>query len=134
MLINCRNSGTTLRLLTPLIAGSKINAKIIGDQSLSKRPYRLEFLKEFLMNIKPSKKKFLPLIIKGHTNCIRAKIKIKKPSAQMISAATLAGISSFGETVIECPNNVRDHTSRLLKHLGYSIKTQNNKKNKLLKF
>ena len=33
----------------------------------------------------------------------------------MISAATLAGISSFGETIIECPNNVRDHTSRLLK-------------------
>ena len=57
-LINCRNSGTTLRLLTPLIAGSKINAKIIGDQSLSKRPYRLEFLKEFLMNVKPSKKNF----------------------------------------------------------------------------
>ena len=60
LLINCRNSGTTLRLLTPLIAGSKINAKIIGDQSLSKRPYRLEFLKEFLMNIKPSKKNFYP--------------------------------------------------------------------------
>lgn len=133
LLINCGNSGTTLRLLTPLIAGSKVNAKIIGDQSLSKRPYRLEFLKEFLMNVKPSKKKFLPLLIKGHTSCIKAKIIIKKPSAQMISAATLAGISSFGETIIECPNNVRDHTSRLLKHLGYSIKTQNNKKKQFIK-
>ena len=133
LLINCRNSGTTLRLLTPLIAGSKINAKIIGDQSLSKRPYRLEFLKEFLMNIKPSKKKFLPLLIKGHTNCIKADIKIKKPSAQMISAATLAGISSYGETIIECPNNVRDHTSRLLKYLGYPIKTRENKKKQIIK-
>ena len=132
LIINCRNSGTTLRLLTPLIAGSKINAKIIGDQSLSKRPYRLEFLKEFLMNIKPSKKKFLPLVIKGHTSCVKAKIKIKKPSAQIISAATLAGISSFGETIIECPNNVRDHTSRLLKHLNYSIKIQNNKKKQII--
>ena len=133
LLINCGNSGTTLRLITPLIAGSKVNAKIIGDQSLSKRPYRLEFLKEFLMNVKPSKKKFLPLFIKGHTSCIKAKIIIKKPSAQMISAATLAGISSFGETIIECPNNVRDHTSRLLKHLGYSIKTQNKKKKQFIK-
>ena len=52
----------------------------------------------------------------------------------MISAATLAGISSFGETIIECPNNVRDHTSRLLKHLGYSIKIQNKKKNNSSKF
>ena len=39
LIINCGNSGTTLRLITPLIAGSKVNAKIIGDQSLSKRPY-----------------------------------------------------------------------------------------------
>ena len=36
--ISFNNSGTTLRLLTPLIAGSKVNAKIIGDKSLSKRP------------------------------------------------------------------------------------------------
>ncbi len=133
LLINCGNSGTTLRLITPLIAGSNINAKLTGDQSLSKRPYRLEFLREFLMDIKPSKKKFLPLIIKGHTSCIKAKIKIQKPSAQMISAATLAGVSSFGETIIECPNNVRDHTSRLLKHLDYPIKTQNNKKKQIIK-
>ena len=39
------------------------------------------------MNIKPSKKIFTSLLIKGHTNCIKADIKIKKPSAQMISAA-----------------------------------------------
>jgi len=133
LIINCNNSGTTLRLLTPLIAGSKVHAKIIGDKSLSKRPYRLEFLKEFLMNVKPTKKKFLPLIVKGHTSCIKAKIKINKPSAQMVSAATLAGVSSFGETIIECPNNVRDHTSRLLKYLNYSIKIQNKSKKQIIK-
>ena len=131
--IDCRNSGTTLRLITPLIAGSKINAKIVGDKSLSKRPYRLNFLKEFLMNVKPTKNKFIPLTVQGHRNCIGAKIKINKPSAQMISAATLAGISSFGETTIECPNNVRDHTTRLLKYLDYSIKIQNNKKKQIIK-
>ena len=47
LIINCNNSGTTLRLLTPLIAGSDVHAKIIGDKSLSKRPYRLEFSKNF---------------------------------------------------------------------------------------
>ena len=51
----------------------------------------------------------------------------------MISAATLAGISSFGETIVECPNNVRDHTSRLLKYLNYPIKIQNNKKKQTIK-
>jgi len=133
LLINCRNSGTTLRLITPIIAGSKVNAKIIGDHSLSKRPYRLEFLKEFLMSIDPTNKEFLPLIIKGHSNCVRAKIKINKPSAQMISAATFAGILSFGRTNIECPSNVRDHTTRLLKFLGYPIKIQSYKNKQIIK-
>ena len=127
LIINCRNSGTTLRLLTPLIAGSKVKAKIIGDRSLSSRPYRLSFLNKFLMNVNPTNKEYLPLNISGHTNCIQNKIRITKPSAQMISAATLAGIMSFGETIIEAPNNVRDHTSRLLKYLKYKIKFQKKK-------
>ena len=128
LIINCRNSGTTLRLLTPLIAGSKVKAKIIGDRSLSSRPYRLGFLNKFLMNVNPTNKGYLPLNISGHTNCIQNKIRITKPSAQMISAATLAGIMSFGETIIEAPNNVRDHTSRLLKYLKYKIKFKKKKK------
>ena len=79
-------------------------------------------------------KKIFTLRIKGHTDCIQAKININKPSAQMITAATLAGISSYGETIIECPNNVRDHTSRLLKHLVIQLKYKIIRKNKLLKF
>ena len=131
--ISFNNSGTTLRLLTPLIAGSRVNAKIIGDKSLSKRPYRLEFLKHFLMNLKPTNGKYLPIKIKGHENCIQSNIKITKPSAQMISAATIAGMISYGETIIEAPNNVRDHTTRVLKHLGYPIKVQNKKNNQIIK-
>ena len=122
--ISFNNSGTTLRLLTPLIAGSKVNAKIIGDKSLSKRPYRLEFLKQFLMNLKPTNGQYLPIKIKGHENCIQSNIKIEKPSAQMVSAATIAGMISYGETIIEAPNNVRDHTTRVLKYLNYPIKVQ----------
>jgi 3-phosphoshikimate 1-carboxyvinyltransferase len=131
--IDCRNSGTTLRLLTPLIAGSNLNAKIVGDKSLSARPYRLEFLKEFLMDVRPTNKQYLPLSIRGHSNCIQTEIKINKPSAQMVSAATLAGIMSYGETVIECPNNVRDHTNRILKYLGYPIKIKNKKNTQIIK-
>ena len=133
LIINCRNSGTTLRLLTPLIAGSKVKAKIIGDRSLSSRPYRLSFLNKFLMNVNPTNKEYLPLNINGHTNCIQNKIRITKPSAQMISAATLAGIMSFGETIIEAPNNVRDHTSRLLKYLKYKAKFKKKKDTQTIK-
>ena len=74
------------------------------------------------MDVRSTNKQYLPLSIRGHSNCIQTEIKINKPSAQMVSAATLAGIMSYGETIIECPNNVRDHTNRMLKCLGYPIK------------
>ena len=90
-----------LRLLTPLIAGSKVRMTITGDKSLSKRPYRLEFLKQFLMDLKPTNKQYLPIKIKGHENCIQSNVKIVKPSAQMVSAATIAGIISYGETILK---------------------------------
>jgi len=131
--IDCRNSGTTLRLLTPLIAGSNLNVKIIGDKSLSARPYRLEFLKEFLMDVRATNKQYLPLLIKGNSNCIQSEIKINKPSAQMVSAATLAGIMSYGITTIQSPNNVRDHTNKILKYLKYPIKIQNRKNIQIIK-
>ena len=131
--ISFNNSGTTLRLLTPLIAGSKMTATITGDKSLSKRPYRLEFLKKFLMDLKPTNGQFLPIKIKGNENCIQSNVKITKPSAQMVSAATIAGMISYGETIIEAPNNVRDHTTRVLKYLDYPIKVQNKKNKQLIK-
>ena len=129
IIIDCRNSGTTTRLLAPLVAGSKIKSRFIGDRSLSSRPYRLEFLKSFLMQITPTRQKYLPLSIKGNVNTIQADIEIEKESAQMVSAATLAGIMSYGKTSVIAPNNVRDHTTRLLKFLKYPIqcKVQKNK-------
>ena len=40
----------------------------------------------------------------------------------MVSAATIAGMISYGETIIEAPNNVRDHTTRILKYLNIQLK------------
>ena len=131
--ISFNNSGTTLRLLSPLIAGSKIKAIVTGDKSLSKRPYRLEFLKQFLMNLKPTNRQYLPIKIKGHENCVQSYVKIEKPSAQMVSAATIAGMISYGETIIEAPSNVRDHTTRILKYLDYPIKVKNKKNKQIIK-
>ncbi len=131
--ISCDNSGTCLRLITPLIAGSNNFVKIIGDASLSSRPVRIQFLKNFLMNIYAKKNNFLPVVIKGNPNTIGTNIKTNVPSAQVVSAAILAGLSSYGLTTIECPNNIRDHTQRLLKFLKYPIQTQNKKDKQIIK-
>ena len=53
--ISFNNSGTTLRLLTPLIAGSKVNAKIIGDKSLSQKTIPIRIFKTVFNELKTYK-------------------------------------------------------------------------------
>ena len=56
--INFNNSGTTLRLLTGLLATSPVDAKLIGDQSLSRRPIRIiSLMEKFFTSFYPKKKK-----------------------------------------------------------------------------
>ncbi len=133
IVIDCCNSGTTLRLISALISGSNNSVKIIGDKSLSSRPIRILFLKNFLINISAREKNFLPVYLHGNRNSIAANIKVKIPSAQVVSSAILAGISAFGLTKIECPKNLRDHTQRLLKYLKYPIQIQNKKNKQIIK-
>lgn len=131
--IDCENSGTTLRLLSALIAGSNNRVKLIGDKSLSKRPIRINFLEKFLTNISAKKNKFLPAFIQGNPNSIQTNITIKHASAQMVSAAILGGLSAFGTSTIKCKNNLRDHTQRFLNYQKYPIKILNKKNQQIIK-
>lgn len=81
--IDCGNSGTTTRLLAPLVAGSKLKAKFIGDQSLSSRPYRLEFLKNFLMDIQPTRN--VPHVLSNISFDFPTPQKITKPLFLLIA-------------------------------------------------
>ena len=132
--INFNNSGTTLRLLTGLLATSPVNAKLIGDQSLSGRPIRIvQLMEKFLASFYPKNKNFLPIQIKGYEDSIQTEININKPSAQIVSACILAGINSHGITTIEAPNTQRDHTERMLKYLKYPISIKNKGRRKIIK-
>ena len=64
--LDCQNSGTTVRLLTGLLAGKKINARLIGDESLSNRPMGriVTPLSKMGLNIKSNNGK-LPILIKN---------------------------------------------------------------------
>ena len=125
--LNFNNSGTTLRLLSGLLATSCVEAKLIGDSSLSKRPIRIiSYMEDFFAKFYPKNKKNLPIKIFGYENSIQNFIKIKKPSAQIISACILAGMNAHGLTKIEAPNSARDHTEIMLKYLKYPIKIKNN--------
>jgi len=129
--INFNNSGTTLRLLTGLLATSKIDAKLIGDQSLSKRPIRIiSLMEQFFASFLPKNKNFLPVRLIGYPDSVQTEMSINEPSAQIVSACILAGMNSHGVTKIQAPNAQRDHTELMLKYLQYPITIKNKKNSK----
>ena len=132
--LNFNNSGTTLRLLTGLLSTSPIEAKLIGDASLSKRPIRIiSLMEKFFASFSPKNKDYLPIKLIGYGDAVQNDISITKPSAQIISACILAGMNAHGLTSITAPNTARDHTERMLKYLKYPIQIKNHGKMKTIK-
>ena len=132
--INFNNSGTTLRLLTGLLATSEVDVKLIGDRSLSKRPMRIiPLMEKFFATFYPKNKNYLPIQITGYPDSVQSEMTVNKPSAQMVSACILAGMNSHGITTIESPNLQRDHTELMLQYLKYPIKIKNKKNSKIIK-
>ncbi len=116
--LDCRNSGTTMRLLTGVLAGSGVTATLTGDASLCRRPMarvvdplRAMGARIELRNGTP------PLRVEG-TPLSGGRHRLPVPSAQVKSALLLAGLSATGETVVEEPVETRDHTERLLRAMG----------------
>ena len=132
--LNFNNSGTTLRLLTGLLSTSPVEAKLIGDASLSKRPIRIiSLMEKFFASFSPKNKDYLPIKLIGYGDAVQNDILITKPSAQIISACILASMNAHGLTSITAPNTARDHTERMLKYLKYPIQIKNHGKMKTIK-
>ena len=132
--LNFNNSGTTLRLLTGLLSTSPVEAKLIGDASLSKRPIRIiSLMEKFFASFSPKNKDYLPIKLIGYGDAVQNDISITKPSAQIISACILAGMNAHGLTSITAPNTARDHTEKMLKYLKYPIQIKNYGKMKTIK-
>ncbi len=119
--LNCGNSGTTARLMLGILAGQRFAATLTGDASLRRRPMRrvTEPLKEMGADIK-ERGDGLPLTIRGGK--LRG-ITYTSPvaSAQVKSALLFAGLTGGVEVTIREPYRSRDHTERLLAHLGLGI-------------
>lgn len=118
---HCGNSGTTMRLVSGILAGQNFNSVLTGDVSLSKRPMKriIEPLTLMGANI-AAVDGHAPLTIKGAP---LHGIEYNSPiaSAQVKSAVLLAGLNAEGKTTVLEPSLSRDHTERLLKYLGADI-------------
>ena len=123
--LNCGNSGTTTRLLLGVLAGKGINARFIGDQSLSSRPMDriLDPLTKMGLKSNSNDGKLPISIFKSDLNGISHNSLI--PSAQIKSAILLAGIEASGETSTTESVLSRTHTEIMLKKLGATLSTNN---------
>jgi 3-phosphoshikimate 1-carboxyvinyltransferase len=126
--LHCGNSGTTMRLLTGLLSGMGIKARLIGDSSLTSRPMKrattpLSEMGAWIISATNGKP---PLILKTPPDSLSG-IEYQSfiPSAQVKSAILLAGLyTKPSQTVsITEPLLSRDHTERMLNTLGAGVHT-----------
>tara|TARA_Y200000002_G_scaffold27855_2_gene20919 strand:- start:19141 stop:20451 length:1311 start_codon:yes stop_codon:yes gene_type:complete len=117
------NSGTGARLMLGLLSGLGLNAKLVGDSSLSDRPMLrvVDPLKEMGVSIETNDGK-LPIKTLGGKiiNCFEYRMPIA--SAQVKSCLILAAASSNREIKIFEPKITRNHTERMIEYFGGDIK------------
>ena len=122
--LDCGNSGTTTRLMAGIVAGHPISATFTGDDSLSRRPMkRLRAPLEAMgATVTLTNGEYLPMTVKGGP--LRATTwRTDVASAQVKSAALLAGLCGGVDVSVEEPSPSRDHTERMLAALGAPITT-----------
>lgn len=123
--VDCMNSGTSMRLLSGVLAGTRTRAVLVGDASLSRRPMRRisEPLQKMGAKIELSENGTAPIRITG-TQLHAAEHVLKVPSAQVKSALILAGLHAEGTTVVRGEIASRDHTERLLPVFGGHVEAR----------
>ncbi len=124
--LDCGNSGTTIRLLSGLVAGKNIHATLFGDESLSARPMKRVADPLSLLGAKMTTTEGHAPVYIQPAKLTGAEIRLAVASAQVKSAALLAGISAEGKTVVTEPVKSRDHTERMLQAMGAKIAVDGN--------
>lgn len=126
--LDCGNSGTTMRLMTGILAGQNFESTLVGDESLSKRPMKRVIEPLELMNAKiESTENHAPLHIYGQNPLKAITYASKVTSAQVKSCVLLAGLFADGKTVFQSPPSAtkivtsRNHTELMLKYLGANL-------------
>lgn len=117
--LDCGNSGTTMRLLAGLLASRPLDAVLVGDASLSRRPMRriAEPLRLMGATVEGD---HAPLRI-GGGNLRGIRYESPVASAQVKSCVLLAGLGAEGTTGLREPTRSRDHTERMLRAAGVRL-------------
>lgn len=123
--LDCGNSGSTMRMLSGILAGQPFTSELFGDESLSRRPMAriIKPLSEMGAKIGSSDGGRPPLKIHGgHLHAIHYKPEVA--SAQVKSCVLFAGLFADGETIVDEPIRTRDHGELALQAFGVEVERQ----------
>jgi 3-phosphoshikimate 1-carboxyvinyltransferase len=118
------NSGTSARLLLGLMASHDMRVFLTGDASLRRRPMGrvIEPLSRMGASFEARPGNRLPLLLKGASLPVPIRYELPVASAQVKSAILLAALNTPGTTTVVEPESTRDHSERMLRHLGADVR------------
>jgi len=126
--LDAGNSGSTIRMLSGILAGQPFPSRVFGDESLSRRPMQriMKPLGQMGGRIDARDGQFPPLHIEGGK--LRAiDYTLPVPSAQVKTCVLFAGLYAEGETTVTEPVRSRDHTEIALREFGAEIEVARQK-------
>ncbi len=121
-MLDAGNSGSTIRMLSGILAAQRFTSRIGGDESLSRRPMDriMKPLGAMGASIQAREGRFPPLTIEG-SRLRSIEYELPVPSAQVKTCVLFAGLYADGETVVREPVTTRDHTEIALREFGADI-------------
>jgi 3-phosphoshikimate 1-carboxyvinyltransferase len=120
--LDAGNSGSTIRMLSGILAGQRFVSRIGGDESLSRRPMQriMRPLMEMGASIRAREDKYPPLEIEG-APLQPIHYTLPVPSAQVKTCVLFAGLFADGQTSVTEPVRSRDHTEIALREFGADL-------------
>jgi 3-phosphoshikimate 1-carboxyvinyltransferase len=120
--LDAGNSGSTIRMLSGILAAQPFVTRVFGDESLSRRPMQriMRPLAEMGAEIRAREDKFPPLEIHG-TRLRPIDYTLPVPSAQVKTCVLFAGLFAEGQTSVSEPVASRDHTEVALREFGAEL-------------
>jgi 3-phosphoshikimate 1-carboxyvinyltransferase len=124
-MLDAGNSGSTIRMLSGILAALPFITKIGGDASLARRPMEriMKPLAEMGAAIEACENRFPPLTIRG-TKLHPIEYTLPVASAQVKSCVLMAGLFADGRTIVHEPIRTRDHTELALREFGADVEVQ----------
>ena len=124
--LDCGNSGTSMRLLLGLLAGQRFLSVLSGDGSLRSRPMArvINPLRQMGASISARGSGTLAPVAVNGGSLTAMDYASPMASAQVKSAITLAGLFAEGTTTVSEPEKSRDHTERMLSAMGADITSE----------